>query len=218
MPPPQPQTTPFIDGSTEPPAPRKERSESMRGFLSTIGVIAAAILFAMFLTGFVFQSYQVDGPSMETTLHNGDRLIIWKVDRTIARISGDNYIPNRGDIIVFVERGFASPDGSTKQLIKRVIGLPGDRVVIKDGNLTVYNDENPDGFNPDKTLPYGEDVDLSINPSDEADEEIGPGQLWVMGDNRDNSLDSRAFGPIEAHNIVGKLVLRIFPLDNAKAF
>lgn len=214
----QHQTTPFIDESTDMPAPRKERSEGMRGFLSTIGVIAAAILFAMLLTGFVFQSYQVDGPSMESTLQNKDRLIIWKVDRTIARISGNNYIPNRGDIIVFVERGFASPDGSTKQLIKRVIGLPGDRVVVKDGFVTVYNKENPDGFNPDKTLPYGEDVDLSINPSDEADEKIGPGQLWVMGDNRNNSLDSRAFGPIEAHNIVGKLVLRIFPLDNAKAF
>lgn len=218
MPPNQPQRTPFLDDPIESPPPRKERSESMRGFLSTIGVIIAAILFAMLLTGFVFQSYQVDGPSMESTLQNKDRLIIWKVDRTIARISGNNYIPNRGDIIVFVERGFASPDGSTKQLIKRVIGLPGDRVVVKDGFVTVYNDEYPDGFNPDKTLPYGNDVDLSINPNDEADEEIGPGQLWVMGDNRSNSLDSRAFGPIEAHNIVGKLVLRIFPLDNAKAF
>ena len=218
MPPQQPQNIPYVDIPDDKPAPRKERSESMRGFLSTVGVIGAAILFAMLLTGFVFQSYQVDGPSMETTLQNGDRLIIWKVDRTIARISGNNYIPNRGDIIVFVERGFASPDGSTKQLIKRVIGLPGDRVVVKDGTVTVYNKENPDGFSPDETLPYGEDVDLSINPSDEADENIGPGQLWVMGDNRDNSLDSRAFGPIEAHNIVGKLVLRIFPVSNAKAF
>ena len=219
MPPQELPQTPLPQGFQEiPPEQPKRQSDGMRGFLSTVGVIVAAILFAMLLTGFVFQSYQVDGPSMESTLQDGDRLIIWKVDRTVARITGNNYIPNRGDIIVFVDRGFAAPDGTTKQLIKRVIGLPGDRVVIKNGTLTIYNKENPDGFNPDETLPYGEDIDLSINPSDEADEKIAPGQIWVMGDNRNNSLDSRAFGPVEAHNIVGKLVLRIFPIDNAKAF
>jgi signal peptidase I len=219
MPPQQIVQDPISIPDYQEPLPTKSGgSEAMRNFLSTVGVIVAAILFAMLLTGFVFQSYQVDGPSMETTLQDQDRLIIWKVPRTIARISGNNYIPNRGDVIVFVDRGFASPDGTTKQLIKRVIGLPGDRVVIDNGTLTVYSPDRPSGFNPDKTLPYGDNIDLSINPNDSADELIGPGQLYVLGDNRNNSLDSRAFGPVEAHNIVGKLVLRIFPLDNAKAF
>lgn len=194
------------------------QSGGIRNFLSTIGVIAAAILFAMVLTGFVFQSYQVDGQSMETTLQHKDRLIIWKTPRTVARITGNDYIPNRGDVIVFNELGFASPNGATKQLIKRVIGVPGDRVVIENGELTIYNKEYPDGFNPDKTMPYGENTDLSMNPNDQVDDQIGANELYVMGDNRNDSLDSRIFGPIEAHDIVGKLVIRIFPLNNAKAF
>lgn len=205
----------------EPPhrnAKASQHREGLRSILSTLGVIVAAILFAMVLTSFVFQSYQVDGPSMETTLQNRDRLIIWKTARTVARITNNDYIPNRGDVVVFVENTYMSPDGKSRQLIKRVIGLPGDHVVIKNGQLTVYNKEHPDGFNPDKTLPYGQDTDLSIDPSEEADVQLEKGEIFVMGDNRSNSLDSRAFGPIQAHNIVGKLALRVFPLDNAKAF
>lgn len=213
------QTEPI--GSEQDKAPHvsgEKKSESTRNFFSLIIIIIAAFFFASLLTSFVFQSYRVDGQSMETTLQNADRLIIWKVPRTIARVTGNSYIPNRGDVIVFVESGFSLQGSGSKQLIKRVIGLPGDRVVIENGELTVYNKEHPNGFNPDKTMPYGENVDLSMNTSDDIDERVGDNQLFVMGDNRKDSLDSRIFGPIEAHNIVGKLAMRIFPLNNAEVF
>lgn len=196
-----------------------KKPDGSRAFISTLGVIIGAILVAVLMMLFVFRSYQVDGPSMQPTLHNNDRLIIWKVSRTWARITGHAYIPNRGDIIVFSQPNLATADGGgTKELIKRVIALPGERVVVANGKVTVYNKENPNGFDPDTTLPYGKGLDLTTNNEERIDETIGKDQVYVMGDNRNNSMDSRAFGPIDANNIVGKLVLRVFPLSDAKRF
>ncbi len=197
-------------------SPKKQ--DNAWSFFSTIAIILGAILVAGLMMWFVFRSYQVDGPSMQTTLHNNDRLIIWKVPRTWARITGHTYIPNRGDIIVFAERGLTTPDGNSKELIKRVIGLPGDRVVVENGKTRVYNTEHPDGFNPDTALPYGENLNLAMDPEEKIDENVGDNQVFVMGDNRNNSLDSRIFGPVDAKDIVGKLVLRVFPLSDAKRF
>lgn len=205
--------TPPQEDSAKNVKPKKKESP-----LSTIFVVVSALLLALLITMFVFRSYQVDGPSMLPTLHHNDRLIIWKVPRTVARITGNTYIPNRGDIIVFGERGLTTPDGNTKELIKRVIGLPGDRIVIKNGTATIYNKDNPNGFNPDTSLPYGKGLDLKINSEENIDQTVGEGQVYVMGDNRDNSLDSRTFGPIDASDIVGKLVFRIYPLSDAKMF
>lgn len=127
--------------------------------LSTFFVIVVALVLALLLITFVFQSYQVDGPSMENTLQNNDRLIVWKVPRTLARLTGHPYVPNRGDIIVFNESGLAAyGQVNTKQLVKRVIGLPGDRVIIKNGSITIYNKQHPNGFDPDTTLPYGRSI------------------------------------------------------------
>lgn len=175
-----------------------------------------APLIALFLITFVFQSYLVDGPSMETTLYNNDRLIVWKVPRTWARITGNDYIPKRGDVVVFTEPDlskFGQDPG--KQLIKRVIGLPGERVVVKDATITIFNKEHPAGFQPDKTLGY--EAVVSDNTTD-IDVTIPQGKLYVVGDNRPNSLDSRAFGPIDADDVVGKLIIRILPLGDITRF
>lgn len=198
--------------------PRAEKPKKKESPLSTLFIVVSALGLSVLITMFVFRSYQVDGPSMLTTLHHNDRLIIWKLPKTISKVTGNSYIPNRGDIIVFGETGLATPDGNTKELIKRVIGLPGDRVVVKDGKVTVYNNENPDGFSPDTSLPYGNGVDLSIDKEENVDQKVGTDQVFAMGDNRNNSLDSRAFGPVDASDIVGKLVLRVYPLGDAKAF
>lgn len=189
-----------------------------RELVSTVGILATALVVALLMIAFVFRSYQVDGPSMENTLQNSDKLIIWKVPRTLADITGHPYIPNRGDIIVFTESGLSQfGQTNTKQLIKRVIGLPGDRVVVSNGVYTIYNKEHPNGFDPDKTLPYFKGVQIPIT-SGTINVTLGPDQIFVSGDNRPDSLDSRAFGPINANQIVGKLVLRVFPINEAKIF
>lgn len=197
------------------PEPDKHTS-GWREFFSTAGILLTALAVALFIIAFVFRSYQVDGPSMQNTLQNADKLIIWKVPRSIARITGHAYIPNRGDIIVFTESGLSEfGQQDSKQLIKRVIGLPGEQVVVSNGNYTVYNKTHPDGFDPDKTLPYGKNFPTT---SGNVNVTLGPDQLFVSGDNRPNSLDSRAFGPINANQVVGKLVLRVFPISQSGVF
>jgi signal peptidase I len=192
------------------------RASGWHELFSTIGILITALLVALFIINFVFRSYQVDGPSMESTLQNEDKLIIWKVSRTWAKITGHDYIPNRGDVIVFTERGLSEyGQDDEKQLIKRVIGLPGDRVVVAEGTITVYNKERPEGFQPDRELPYGKKIPTT---SGDINVTVGEGQVFVSGDNRPDSLDSRAFGPISADQIIGKLVLRVFPIDQAKVF
>ena len=194
-----------------------KQHSAWRELLSTVGILLTALLVALLIIGFVFRSYQVDGPSMENTLQNADKLIIWKVPRTWAHITGHAYIPNRGDIIVFSESGLSEFGGQqdSKQLIKRVIGLPGDHLVLKNGTYTIYNKAHPDGFDPDKTLPYGRNIPTTSSTYDVT---LGKNQLFVSGDNRPDSLDSRSFGPINANQVIGKLVLRVFPVNQAKAF
>jgi signal peptidase I len=184
--------------------------------LSFIFVIAIALIIAALLTMFVFQQYQVDGSSMRTTLQNGNRLIVDKVPRTWARITGHPYIPKRGDIIVFVENGlYGLNDSGSDQLIKRVIGLPGDRVVIRNGYVTIYDKAHPNGFRPDATLPYGKVIPYT---SGNLDLVIPKDEVFVMGDNRGDSLDSRIFGPVPVSNIIGQLVVRIYPINEVSKF
>lgn len=225
---PRPQTPPHSlppDTSTpesltsqppERPYRPKKSHQGLRDLLSVAGVIVGALLLAFTLISFVFQSYQVDGPSMQTTLQNNDHLIVWKVPRTIARITGHTYIPQRGDVIVFNEPNLAELGATqNKQLIKRVIGLPGDHVVVRNGIITIINKDHPEGFQPDKTLPYGNVIPLTPLTDDRF---IGQNEVYVCGDNRPNSLDSRTFGPVAANDIVGKLVARILPLSTFKKF
>jgi signal peptidase I len=192
------------------------RRESIRSTVSTIAVLLIAPVVAVILTAFIFQSYQVDGPSMRTTLYDSDRLIVWKLPRTWARITGNAYIPKRGDIVVFTDPNLAQyGQDPGKQLIKRVLGLPGERVVVKDGKLTVYNGTHKDGFQPDAELPYGKVISLT---GIDGEWNVGKDQVFVAGDNRGNSLDSRTFGPVDAKDIVGKLVARVLPVNDLKKF
>lgn len=199
---------------------KQEKNHKFKNALSSVAILLTAPLIAILLILFVFQSYQVDGPSMEQTLHNNDRLIVWKAARTWSNITGNQYVPNRGDVIIFNEPGLANyttSPGENKQLIKRVLGLPGERVVVKDGVVTVYNQEHPDGFQPDATLAYGKQVSIPETNGD-VDVTLASNELFMCGDNRPNSLDSRYFGPIKTSQIVGKLAVRILPLSKAKLF
>lgn len=206
----------------QPDAPKDERpalevesadDSRLRGALSTVGLFVSALLIAVLLNTFVIQSYQVDGVSMQDTLQNGDRLIVDKVPRTIARIDGHQYVPKRGDIIIFNQQGLPGFIGE-KQLIKRVIGLPGDRVVVDNEHITIYNTQHPEGFNPDTTGDYH----ISQPTAIPFDGTLKSDELFVCGDNRGNSEDSRSFGPIKTDQVVAKLVMRILPLNKAQSF
>lgn len=199
----------------EPTKPKQSWFSAHREIISTLGILLAAPILAIMLTIFVFQSYEVDGPSMETTLQDNDRLIVNKIGKTWSNISGSDYIPDRYSIVVFHSHTALNVNGDNKQLIKRVIGVPGDRVVVNVGVVRIYNSEHPDGFLPDE---QGPEKTAITTTEGNIDETINEGEVFVMGDNRENSLDSRSFGPIKSEDIVGELAFRIFPFNSIEHF
>ena len=187
--------------------------DGLRNISSTLLLLISAPIIAILLTSHVFQSYQVDGQSMETTLQNGDRLIVLKLPKTIANISRGTYMPNRYDIVVFDRPPQSAISANVEHLIKRVIALPGERVSIRDGRVTVYNDEYPDGFNPDVNQEHSESVSVTEG---QVDITVSEGEVFVLGDNRFNSTDSRKFGSIDTDSIVGTAELRFVPVSKMK--
>jgi len=212
-------------GMSAPPAPAPVQSlaakpkhgrfrDGWKSIVGTVLLLVLAPLIALSITAFAFQSYQVDGASMETTLQNNDRLIVNKLPRSLSRITGGKYIPSRGDIIIFNQTGLNGGTGQ-KQLIKRVIGLPGETVSVANGVVTVYNKTHTNGFNPDKAGIYS--LSAKTTPGT-ANYTLSDDVIFVMGDNRTNSEDSRYFGPVSTDNIVGKLSLRVIPLNKIQKF
>ena len=195
---------------------RLQNLKDKTSFLSTVLLFLLAPAIALGVTAFLYQSYEVDGESMETTLQNHDRLIVDKTSRSWSKVTKHQFVPHRGSIIIFNQQGLIDANGNEeKQLIKRVIGLPGERVVIKDDSITIFNTQHPEGFNPDVTTGYHITATKTAGYIDTV---IGNNQIYVCGDNRGNSLDSRSFGPIRTDQIVGKLSIRILPIDKVEKF
>lgn len=186
----------------------------LKGFLSFFSFVLSVVLLATLINMFIFQSYYVDGTSMTPNLQPNDRLIINKIPRTTAKITHGHFTPKRGEIIVF-NSNLIGTNGQREQLIKRVIGLPGDRVVVKDDHITIYDAQHPNGFDPDKQL--GLHLDGTFGVTDEV---VPANHIFVFGDNRGpgGSYDSRELGAIPTDDLVGELVMRIVPLNHAKFF
>lgn len=180
-------------------------------FWGFINWVAAPLLIVFILHNFVFQAYHVDGSSMTPTLHTADYMIVSKVENTIAKLTRKSYIPRRHQVVVF-----SYPKDPSLVFIKRVTALPGERVVVKNGIITVYNSEHPDGFSPDddtfeRAATYTEG---------DVDEVVPEGSIFVVGDNRlpSGSFDSREWGMLPSENIIGNSVIRLLPLDGFRFF
>lgn len=153
---------------------------------------------------------------MESTLYTGDRLIVDRLPVTWAELQNKQYIPDRGQVIVFKNPQFTAgkPD---EYIVKRVIAFPGERVVLKDGQYTIFNNQYPDGFNPDDAnhnepgKPTTGSVDVIVPE----------GTLFVSGDHRQGnySFDSRnGLGFIPFYDVVGPVSMRIFPFTGIRTF
>lgn len=206
---------PAADSVEANPAPNPEPEEEQKSWpkIILLGVvnwllIPAAIVFI--LHNFVFQAFHVIGTSMVPTLHETDYLIISKIGSSesgLARAFGKDsaYIPKRQQVIVF-----HYPQDPSLVFIKRVIALPGEHVVVKDGTVTVYNQAHPNGFNPDAGTNRTENPTLGS-----VDEVVPAGSVFVLGDNRtpNGSYDSRDWGTLPYKYIIGEAVLRLLPVD-----
>ena len=176
----------------------QEKKESgAKQFFSFIWELAKIALIALVIVApiryFLFQPFIVKGESMFPNLESGDYLI---VDEISYRLSE----PQRGDVIVF-----DYPKDTTQRFIKRIIGLPGETVNISNGQVHIIRNgiDNvlEESYLPNNLETYG-DVNIALN----ADE------YFVLGDNREYSFDSRAWGVVPRKDIIGKAFLRIFPL------
>ena len=204
----------FKQKPEEPVYAAKSIESGWKSIASTVAVLIAAPVLAIFITIFVFQSYEVFGQSMETTLQNGDRLIVEKLSKNWSSVRGKDYAPQRYQVVVFDKPSAVRNSGDVDHLIKRVIGLPGERVVVRDGNYTVYNQEYPEGFDPDEGQDYSRDI---LSTSGEVDITVRENEIFVSGDNRSNSLDSRNFGAIKTSSVTGIAILRFVPVGSFRS-
>lgn len=159
---------------------------------------------------------------MEETLYTGDRLVVNRLPVTWSQLRNLTYLPERGQVIVFKNPHYAVGvigNGSENDefIVKRVIAFPGERVVLKDGSFTVYNKEHPDGFNPDD---YN-DGEPGSPTTGSIDQVVPTGELFVSGDHREGpySLDSRnGLGTIPLYDVIGPVILRLYPFDKIRTF
>lgn len=172
---------------------------------------------AALLNAFVFQSYYVDGLSMQPTLQDDDRILVSKVEMTSAEVRDKEYTPSRGDIVVLDSATSSLTTLGNEQIIKRVIGVPGDTVAIAGGEVIVRNEQNPTGFNVDEKL--GLDVAPTFNTGPSIIQ-VPEGHIFVLGDNRTEggSYDSRIFGTISDEHVQGRLLVRVLPLRQVRVF
>lgn len=152
-----------------------------------------AILIVVPIRLFIAQPFIVSGASMEPNFDSGQYLIV-------DQLSYYFHAPSRGEIIIF-----RYPRDPSKYFIKRVIGEPGDTVSIENGTVTIINEAHPDGMALEE--PYAEPTPLAPKLV----ETLGQREYFVMGDNRDESSDSRSWGVLQEERIVGRAYIRLFP-------
>ena len=162
---------------------------------SVFGYTVLALGLALFIRFFIAAPYLVEGSSMEPTFMGWDYLIIDKLVYDIKE-------PERGDVIVFT-----LPQDSSRSLIKRIIGLPGETVHISGSKIIIINPGYPDGFTLDE--PYIDPKNATNGES--VERTLGINEYFVMGDNRRVSSDSRIWGNLPEKNISGRVDLRLFP-------
>jgi signal peptidase I len=182
--------------------------------------IACVLVGTLLINTFIFRSFNVLGPSMENTLHTGDRLIVNRLPVTWAQLQNKPYVPERGQIIVFKNPLYNAGNGD-EFIVKRVIAFPGERVTVKDGVLSVYNGEHPDGFHPDDAQKGDPSSQPGSPTSGDVDTTVQDGTLFVSGDHRegDYSYDSRSgLGLIPFYDVVGPVNVRIYPLDKLRFY
>jgi signal peptidase I len=191
------------EGVSAPARTTKEQAgRAVREIVETL--LLAALIF--FLVRLVVLNFRVDGESMLPNLENGQMLLVNRNAYQSFEIGGNEYYPfdppERGDVVVF-----DPPRGSDKPYIKRIIGLPGEEVTFGEGHVFI------DGVMLDEDY-IQERTRCNASRSDACDVVVPEDSVYVLGDHRSNSTDSRAFGAVPVEDIVGKAWLSYWPPDD----
>jgi signal peptidase I len=196
-------STPDFDFPTERVLGTEKPRSKSRGAIEWAIVIVGAVVAALLIKTFLLQAFYIPSKSMVPTLNVGDRVLVNKLSYKVHDV-------NRGDIVVFERPDAETATDDIEDLIKRVIGLPGDKIVIKGGSIFI-NDQ----LLQEPYLPAGTQTGPGPTyPCTEASPcRVPEGDVFVMGDNRSDSRDSRWFGPIDEDKIVGRAFFRVWPLN-----
>ena len=193
-----------------------QRHKTLTDILGIFLFVFSVTLGVILINSFIFQSFTVVGGSMENTLHDGDKVIISRIGITWANLTNQKYAPKRGEIIVFKNPQYTA--GMKDQyIIKRVIAFAGEKVIVKDGKVTVYNSDHPNGFNPDENF----NNEPKSETSHDGEWTVPENEIFVMGDNREgmNSYDSRSgLGTIPLYEIIGPVAFRLWPFTGIRGF
>ncbi len=168
-----------------------------------VKAVVISLVIIMPIRYFLIQPFIVKGASMEPNFYDEEYLIINEIS---YRFAG----PQRGDIVVF-----RYPQNPQEYFIKRVIGLPGEKIQIKDNEVYIYNQDNSNGIKLDELYLADGAQTYSLNEEPVA---LGEDEYYFLGDNRNASRDSRNFGPVNKSFIIGKALLRGWPFDRAGIF
>jgi signal peptidase I len=152
---------------------------------------------------FLIQPFYVKGASMEPNFHDHEYLVIDEISYRLGEV-------HRGDVIVF-----RYPFDPQEYFIKRVIGLPGETIQFRSGDIYIYSDEHPDGFKLDESYLYD---NLKTTSLTETKIKIGADEYYVLGDNRIASKDSRVFGAVNKSFLIGRVFFRGWPFNKISAF
>jgi signal peptidase I len=192
------------DTSLDSDRPRRAVPSRVQSLLEWVAVVVLAVGAAMLIKTFVMQAFYIPTGSMQPTLEINDRVLVNKLSYRLHDV-------NRGDIVVFERLPREVGPDNTKDLIKRVIGLPGESIVIKDDRVYVNGAVLDEPYLPPGTRTVNTN---SVHPcTNEAPCVVPPDSVWVMGDNRSSSQDSRVIGPIPIERIVGRAFVRVWPLS-----
>lgn len=183
-------------------------------FLEMAKVIILAIVIIIPIRVFLFQPFFVQGASMEPNFEDGEYLIINEFGYKHTEVPGVGAVKQFRDLERQEPIVFRYPRNPEQFYIKRIIALPGESVAIRDGVVYIYNDIHHQGYALDESAYLDQNVQTSDMPKLTLEED----EYFVMGDNRSFSYDSRAFGPIKREAIIGRVLLRAWPLSNVAIY
>lgn len=184
---------------------RKKRTNGSKLAIEWIVLVVSALTIALLIKTFLFQAFVIPSESMETTLHGcqgctNDRILVNKLSYRLHDV-------NRGDIVVFEAPEGRQTDG-IKDYVKRVVGLPGEKIETRDNQIYIDNRPLEEPYiNEECQDKVADGLEAQLIPAD---------RVFVMGDNRCHSSDSRVFGPIPIDSIIGRAFVRIWPITRFK--
>ncbi len=173
---------------------RGEEKDTAREIASWVFTICMAVIAALLIRSFIFIIVQVDGSSMMNTLHNENRLFVWRAGYTFG---GE---PQRGDIVICE----LEINGVPKVCVKRVIGLPGEKIEIISGTVYINGEALEENYVAPERFKKEDNMQQIT---------LGEDEYFVMGDNRSGSMDSRYVGPVKRGKIMGKALIKVWPFD-----